>query len=55
MYLAPLMFSYNTSFHRTIKTLPLFLTYGMEPRLPTLPTPDLRRKFYGESTTDDLI
>jgi hypothetical protein len=27
----------------------------MEPRLPTLPTPDLRRKFYGESTTDDLI
>ena len=27
----------------------------MEPRLPALPTPDLRRKFYGESTTDDLI
>ncbi len=27
----------------------------MEPRLPTLPTPDLRRKFYGESSTDDLI
>ncbi len=27
----------------------------MEPRLPTLPTPDLRTKFYGESSTDDLI
>jgi hypothetical protein len=27
----------------------------MEPRLPSLPTPDLRRKFYGESSTDDLI
>ncbi len=27
----------------------------MEPRLPTLQTPDLRRKFYGESSTDDLI
>jgi hypothetical protein len=41
LYLAPLMFSYNTSFHCSIKSLPLFLTFGMEPRLPTLPTPDL--------------
>jgi hypothetical protein len=55
LYLAPLMFSYNTSFHRTIKTSPFALTFGIEPRLPALPTPDLRRKFYGESTTDDLI
>ncbi len=49
------MFAYNTSFHRTIKTSPFALTFGMEPQLPALPTPDLRRKFYGESTTDDLI
>jgi hypothetical protein len=49
------MFSYNTLFHRTIKTSPFFPTYGMEPRLPALPAPDLRRQFYGESTTDDLI
>jgi hypothetical protein len=55
LYLAPLMFSYNTSFHRSIKNSPFFLTFGMEPRLPTLPTPDLRRKFYGESTTDNII
>jgi hypothetical protein len=27
----------------------------MEPQLPALPAPDLRQKFYGESTTDDLI
>jgi hypothetical protein len=27
----------------------------MEPRLPNLPMPDIRRKFYGESTTDDII
>jgi hypothetical protein len=49
------MISYNTSFHRTIKMSPFALTFGMEPQLPALPTPDLRRKFYGESTTDDLI
>jgi hypothetical protein len=55
LYLAPLMFSYNTSFHRSIKNSPFFLTFGMEPRHPTLPTPDLCRKFYGESITDDII
>ncbi len=27
----------------------------MEPRLPNLPDPDLRQKFYGESSTDDII
>jgi hypothetical protein len=49
------MFSYNTSFHRSVKNTPFYLTFGMEPRLPNLPTPDLRRKFYGESSTDDII
>jgi hypothetical protein len=27
----------------------------MKPLLPALPTPDLRQKFYGKSSTDDLI
>jgi hypothetical protein len=54
-YLAPCMFSYNTSFHRSIKNTPFFLTYGIEPRMPDFPGPELRRKFYGESSTDDLI
>jgi hypothetical protein len=33
-YLAPLMFYYNTSYHRSIKTSPFFLTYGVEANLP---------------------
>jgi Integrase core domain len=31
LYLAPLMFPYNTSIHRSIKTSLFFLTFGMEP------------------------
>ena len=53
-FLAPLMFSYNTSFHRSIKTTPHFLTFGIEPRISSFPTPDLRIKFYGESSSADL-
>jgi hypothetical protein len=41
LYLAQLMLLYNTSFHRTNKTSPFVLTYGMEPQLPALSTPDL--------------
>ncbi len=29
--------------------------FGIEPHLLALPTPDVRQKFYGESSTDDLI
>jgi len=54
-YLAPLMFCYNTSFHRSIKSSPYFLTHGLEARQPGFPTPDVRRKFYGESSTDELM
>jgi putative transposase len=54
-YIAPLMFCYNTSFHRSIQNSPHFLTFGMEARLPTFMSSDLRRKFYGESSTDELI
>jgi len=50
-YLCPLMFNYNNSFHWSIKTTPFFITFGLEPRLPNFPGPDLPRKFYGESTS----
>jgi hypothetical protein len=43
------------SFHHSIKNTPFFLTFGIEPQLPTLPTPDIRSKFYGESTNDYII
>ncbi|MGL6013639.1 MAG: hypothetical protein ACRC0J_19395, partial [Shewanella oncorhynchi] len=54
LYLAPLMFSYNTSLHKSINTTPFFLTFGMEPRAPHFPQPDLRRHFYGENDTDEM-
>jgi hypothetical protein len=54
LYLPPLMFCYNTSFHRSVKNSPFFLTYGIDPRLPSFPTPDLRRTFYGESDAAEM-
>ena len=54
LYLAPLMFCYNTSFHRSIKHSPYFLTFGMEPRLPAFPGPEMRRIFYGESDAANM-
>ena len=54
LYLPPLMFSYNTSLHRSIKATPYFLTYGLDARLPNFPAPDIRR-FYGENEAQDHI
>jgi hypothetical protein len=55
LYIAPLMLSYNTSFHRSIKNTPHYLTYGLEARLPSFMTTDLRRKFYGENSSDEIV
>ena len=55
LYLGPLMLSYNTSFHRSVQNTPFFLTYGMEPRLPSFPGPDARRIFYGESSAAEIF
>ncbi|MGV0982828.1 MAG: hypothetical protein ACOYB0_10755, partial [Polynucleobacter sp.] len=50
LYLAPLKFSYNTSFHRTIQTSPYFVTFGQHARQPAFQQGDLQRKYYGESS-----
>ena len=47
LYLAPLAFSYNTSLHETTRVMPFELTYGLLPRLPSIPAPDVQR-MYGE-------
>ena len=48
LYMAPMAFAYNTSLHRTIKATPFFLTFGVEPRYPSFPNPEVQR-YYGES------
>ena len=48
LYMAPMAFAYNTALHRSIKSTPFFLTYGIDARLPSLPDPNLRR-YYGQS------
>lgn len=45
-YIAPMMFAYNTSFHRTIQTSPHFLTFGSLARQPAFAPTDLREKYY---------
>ena len=55
LYLAPMMFSYNTTFHTTISTTPFELLYGMKARTPSFPNPDIQRKFYGESFASERL
>ena len=54
LYLAPMMFSYNTSIHSSTHFSPAYLTFGHEPRHPLFPSTDLQRKFYGEQDVDDF-
>jgi transposase InsO family protein len=54
-YIAPLMFSYNTSYHSAIRTTPYELLYGMKPRTPSLPSQDIQRIHYGESFASERL
>jgi hypothetical protein len=50
-FLPPLMFSYNTAFHRSIKTSPFFLTYGTMPTMPT----EITSPQYGSDLPSDIM
>jgi hypothetical protein len=48
-WLPALMLTYNTSYHSTIATTPFELLFGIKPRLPLLPAPDIERHPYSET------
>jgi hypothetical protein len=48
-FLPALMLAYNTSYHSTIATTAFELLFGVRPRLPSLPAPEIQRVQYGES------
>jgi hypothetical protein len=50
-----LMLAYNTSYHSTIATNPFELLFGIKPRLPSLPAPDIERYHYGGTFTAESL
>ena len=45
-YVPAMVFSYNTSYHSTIRTTPFELTFGMKPRLLEEVGPESQRLHY---------
>ncbi len=43
------MLAYNTSYRSTIATTPFELLFGVRPRLPSIPAPEIQRQHNGES------
>jgi hypothetical protein len=53
-YIAPMMFAYNTTYHRSIKSILFEVTFGLEPWITENPNPDLRR-LYGEDLGTEMF
>jgi hypothetical protein len=53
MFLPPLMFSYNTLFHRTIQTSPFFLTFGQNACQPFFNQEIVQSQLWKENTPED--
>ena len=54
-YVFPLMFSYNTSFHRSVLNTPHMLNFGVQARQPAFIPADLDTKFYGPKTAEEKL
>ncbi len=48
-FLPALMLAYNTSYHSTIATTPFELLFGVRPRHPSLPAPEIQCQHYSGS------
>jgi hypothetical protein len=49
-----MMFAYNTSYHRSVKSTKFQITFGLEPRTAENPNPVLRR-LYGKDLGTDVF
>jgi len=54
-FIPSLNLAYNTSYHSTIQTTPFELLFGMKPRLPSFPNPDIERVHYGEDFASERL
>jgi hypothetical protein len=54
-WLPALILAYNTSYHSTIAATPFELLFGVKPRLPSLPAPEIERHHYGESFAAEIL
>jgi transposase InsO family protein len=55
LYVPAMMFTYNASYHHSVKATPFSLTFGLEARLPSFFAPDFRQLYDPELSDDNLL